>query len=486
MLDEMHESQERARKIRKKYRSELRIKKVSCTEALQMVIDNNLTKSQYQGIRKHTQGLPCYQLVAKEKQKCYPMDPLVTETTAEVELQELLNHTTRRIVETLTVEDYKPLEDDKSLELICKWGCDGSNQVMYKQKFLDDNASDASVFITSIVPLRLQQGELIIWQNPLPSSPRFCRPLKINYAKETFELTNDEIKRVKSEASLLKPTQIDLDEKNFLVHHRLLCTMVDGKVCNAITDTKFTRKCFVCGLTFKDFNNIEKCKKEEVEKKALEFGLSTLHARIRLFESMLKVGYKEKSGLRLETIRKEHKAAYTEAKLAIQAEFRKKLGLRVDMPTQGAGNSNDGNTARRFFDEFEISAEILGIQNEILYRLKVILELLTSQQKFDVKKFEDYCMETAKMYIHEYSYQPMTPTMHKILIHGAIVAEHALVPIGMLSEEASEARNKHFRNYREDHSRKFSRTASNTDVFNRLMLTSDPLHSTNHKVRSTV
>lgn len=95
-------------------------------------------------------------------------------------------------------------------------------------------------------------------------------------------------------------------------------------------------------------------------------------------------------------------------------------------------------------------------------------------------------METAKMYIHEYSYQPMTPTMHKILIHGAIVAEHALVPIGMLSEEASEARNKHFRNYREDHSRKFSRTASNTDVFNRLMLTSDPLHSTNHKVRSTV
>jgi hypothetical protein len=36
-------------------------------------------------------------------------------------------------------------------------------------------------------------------------------------------------------------------------------------------------------------------------------------------------------------------------KLRIQTEFRKKLGLIIDVPKQNSGNSNDGNTARRFF-----------------------------------------------------------------------------------------------------------------------------------------
>jgi hypothetical protein len=39
----------------------------------------------------------------------------------------------------------------------------------------------------------------------------------------------------------------------------------------------------------------------------------------------------------------------------------------------------------------------------------------------------------------------MTPPKHKMLIHGAIVIENALLPIGQLSEEAAEARNKYFR-----------------------------------------
>ena len=49
----------------------------------------------------------------------------------------------------------------------------------------------------------------------------------------------------------------------------------------------------------------------------------------------------------------------------------------------------------------------------------------------------------------------MTPTMHKILIHGAIVIENALLPIGQLSEEAAEASNKYFRLYRQNFARKF-------------------------------
>lgn len=45
------------------------------------------------------------------------------------------------------------------------------------------------------------------------------------------------------------------------------------------------------------------------------------------------------------------------------------------------------------------------------------------------------------------------------------------------SEEAQEARNKHFRQYREMHSRRFSRIAANQDVMTMLCITSDPLIS---------
>lgn len=44
-----------------------------------------------------------------------------------------------------------------------------------------------------------------------------------------------------------------------------------------------------------------------------------------------------------------------------------------------------------------------------------------------------------------------------------------------LSEEAAEARNKHIRMFRLNYGRKFSRVACNADVFNRLVLTSDPV-----------
>jgi hypothetical protein len=62
-----------------------------------------------------------------------------------------------------------------------------------------------------------------------------------------------------------------------------------------------------------------------------------------------------------------------------------------------------------------------------------------------------------------------------MLIHGAIVIENALLPIGQLSEEAAEARNKYFHLNRQNFARKFSRVSCNLDVLNRLLLSSDPV-----------
>lgn len=128
-----------------------------------------------------------------------------------------------------------------------------------------------------------------------------------------------------------------------------------------------------------------------------------------------------------------------EKKLEIQARFRKETGLIVDMP-----KANFGNTSRRFFEDPQLASDITGISHELIYRLKVILETISSGHIIDPEKYDKYALDTARLYVDLYPWHPMTPTMHKILIHGAIIIKNALLPIGQLSEEAAEARNKHF------------------------------------------
>ena len=103
------------------------------------------------------------------------------------------------------------------------------------------------------------------------------------------------------------------------------------------------------------------------------------------------------------------------------------------------------------------------------------VEVISSGHKINTEKSSKYVTDTAEMYVRLYPWHPMTRTMHKILIHGASVMENALLPIGQLSEEAAEARNKYFRLYRQNFARKFSRVSCNLNVLNRLLLSSDPV-----------
>lgn len=142
---------------------------------------------------------------------------------------------------------------------------------------------------------------------------------------------------------------------------------------------------------------------------------------------------------------------------------------------QGHGTTNDGNTARRFFEFSEIAASITGVNQDLIKRFKIILETISSGHHIDTIKFKDYAEATMKLYVDLYNWYYMPASVHKVLAHGAAIIEHSgLVPIGKLSEEAAEARNKDFRRYRAHHSRKFCRKATNEDILNNLLISSDP------------
>lgn len=106
----------------------------------------------------------------------------------------------------------------------------------------------------------------------------------------------------------------------------------------------------------------------------------------------------------------------------------------------------------------------------------IILKTLSCKRKINATKFENYCMDTAKLFISLYSWYHMPITVHKVLIR------RSLLPISFYSEEAIEARHKDAKKIRLTHTRKKSELCTNEDLFKRLLLTSDPLISMKAKV----
>ncbi|EFN82053.1 hypothetical protein EAI_09412, partial [Harpegnathos saltator] len=94
----------------------------------------------------------------------------------------------------------------------------------------------------------------------------------------------------------------------------------------------------------------------------------------------------------------------------IQGQLQKRLGLIIDIPKQGTENTNDDNTARRFFENPAVSNQITDI-----IRFSTLLKAISSGHEIDCTKFGEYCKETANLYRKVYSWYPMSPTLCKLL-----------------------------------------------------------------------
>lgn len=103
-----------------------------------------------------------------------------------------------------------------------------------------------------------------------------------------------------------------------------------------------------------------------------------------------------------------------------------------------------------------------------------MLCVLSSGYEINKEQFTKYCLRVAQKFVMLYPWYSMPTTLHKVLIHGPKIIESAEIAIGLLSEDAQEARNKDVRAYRERYSRKFSRTLTLRDTYQRLLATSDP------------
>lgn len=466
----------------------------SADAALSLIVEYRMSKHVYQGIRSGALELnskiyPSYKSVLEAKKKCYPPkdDITITESKAAVKLQALLDHTASRILAVQSeVLHLLPSSEIYKLNLVCKWGCDGtSGQSTFKQKFDndDEDKTDATIFFTSVVPLQLvfvdggDNEGITVWKNPRPSSPRFCRPIKIEFLKETAEGTRNEVKNIKEQEEQLQPFHTIVNGKEVTVSYKLALTMVDGKVCNSLTSTASSQRCYLCGATSKEFNDIDNILKRKINEDHLQYGISSLHAWIRFFECLIHISY------RLEIKKwQADKKSIESRKKTIQKGFRERLGLLIDQPKQGYGSTNDGNTARRFFQNSDVSASLTGIDEDLIKRFHVILQIISCGFEINVDEFEKYAVETARRYVLLYPWYYMPTTVHKLLIHGPKIIGVSMLPIGQMSEEAQESCNKYIKSFRLDFARKFSRKQNMEDVFARLLIASDPVISSLRKL----
>lgn len=64
----------------------------------------------------------------------------------------------------------------------------------------------------------------------------------------------------------------------------------------------------------------------------------------------------------------------------VQSRFREELGLNRDNFKQIRGDTNGGNTSRRFFQNFLCASEITGTDEGLIKRFYVILEFKSSRK----------------------------------------------------------------------------------------------------------
>ena len=207
------------------------------------------------------------------------------------------------------------------------------------------------------------------------------------------------------------------------------------------------------------------------DKDMLKWGCACMHSRIRSMEFVVKVGTKKKAA-------NENLTEKLAGKI-IQKELKKQIGIRVNCVKQGHGNSNTGNCAKTFFRESEKSANILGINTDIIADLGDLLNDLNSTKK--CVSPTEYLKKAHGLFDrlvqHCVEYGDLSPTIHRVIHHGHLYLQRAQelgIPLGCFSESALEMRNKDRRISRLRFSRKTSRLNNINDIYNYLTYTSDP------------
>ena len=295
------------------------IKVNSPQECLKLYLEMGLTQRSYQTLRNNSiknnfSEMYCsYRKLQEQMAKCVPISLECSDDHFKIDPHDLMQQTITRIIHHEMTKDcsldmhFDPIEINKLFHE-SKIGVDGAqNGSNYALHFSDKAKTDSDFVLVTMVPLSLKYLESIIWQNRKPNSISFTRPVFFVYDKESPELIKEILHFVNSSLDVndVFTIQLNSTEFKFRINSQIKWTMIDGKVVNFATNNKATLRCNVCTKTFKDFKN-EPPSIQPINEEILDFGISPLHSKLKIFEYLLNLGrknhienYKNNSSLNL-------------------------------------------------------------------------------------------------------------------------------------------------------------------------------------------
>ena len=153
------------------------------------------------------------------------------------------------------------------------------------------------------------------------------------------------------------------------------------------------------------------------------------------------------------------------------------FSIRADQVLQGHGTTNTGNLARKCFKDPAKFADALEIDRELIQNIVTILLLFKCKAYIDSNEVENLCLKTYNMHYNLYPWARMSPTVHKLLMHGCQIARKFPLPIAYFAEDAGESWHKYYRKNMIMHARQTSKANRLQDVFDRAIYLTDPMTS---------
>ena len=127
-------------------------------------------------------------------------------------------------------------------------------------------------------------------------------------------------------------------------------------------------------------------------------------------------------------------------------------------------------------DHPDVLAKECGVPLKFVKGVYILWVCLASSLPICPDKFQQFCDDIKDCYLESCAWYNLSPTLHKILVHGSQVIQlfPDTITSGMLSEEPGEASNKTLKHFQAHHARQDSAENRNLSVFHRMMDRSDP------------
>ena len=319
-------------------------------------------------------------------------------------------------------------------------------------------------------------------------------------------------------------TSILSNETTIPVNLENTISMIDGKMVGIIQGDTGGQKCHYCTSTVNDINNIvqilkgykidksyESCMEawRSVEEGEIDWASSRregqchkplapvnnfaiLHWKLRSFDYVLNILYRLVAGVHVwgktDVINSEK---IKQAKTKTQEHIRQNVGILVDVPTQGGGNTNNGNVARTFFNpKFRhticslIEDEVDRTNyNTLLRDINVMLSVcLGLRSDVNVDKLRQLGINIMSHIRTAFMkdgipWVPINPSLHSMCSHSWELFSMFGV-IAIYSEQAQEHWNKYVRNLKSGNGCRARQTSVKLnihDVFVRMLRMTHPV-----------